>query len=145
MAREVPRARRLKQPIGVVVLDLDHFKRLNDSHGHEAGDFVLARVGELLRATTRRGDIPCRFGGEEFGVILPGATLEVARMKAESLRAAFASMSFELEGLHLGTFTLSAGVAVLVPPREDWAAVLREADRALYAAKAGGRNRVVVA
>ena len=145
MAREVPRARRLKQPIGVIVLDLDHFKRLNDTHGHEAGDFVLARVGELLRATTRGSDIPCRFGGEEFGVILPGATLEATRAKAETLRAAFHGMSFELEGLHLGTFTLSAGVAVLLPPREDWAAVLREADRALYAAKEGGRNRVVTA
>jgi diguanylate cyclase len=143
MAREVPRARRLKQPIGFVILDLDHFKRLNDTHGHDAGDFVLARVGELLRSSTRGSDIPCRFGGEEFGVILPGATLEVARMKAEALRVAFQGMSFEMEGLALGTFTLSAGVAVLTPPEEDWAAVLREADRALYAAKEGGRNRVV--
>ncbi|HUP30246.1 MAG TPA: CHASE domain-containing protein [Usitatibacter sp.] len=145
MSREVPRALRLKQTVGVIVLDLDHFKQLNDTHGHEAGDFVLARVGELLRTTTRGGDIACRFGGEEFGVILPGASLEVARIRAEALRTAFQGMSFDLEGLALGTFTLSAGVAALGPLKSDWAAVLREADRALYAAKQAGRNRVVVA
>jgi diguanylate cyclase (GGDEF)-like protein len=143
MSREVPRALRLKQTVGVIVLDLDHFKQLNDSHGHDAGDYVLARVGELLRNATRAGDIACRFGGEEFGVILPGATLEVARMRAEALRAAFQAMTFELEGVDLGSFTLSAGVAVLSPAETDWAAVLREADRALYAAKQAGRNRVL--
>lgn len=143
MSREVPRAMRLKQTVGVIVLDLDHFKVLNDTHGHEAGDFVLARVGELMRTTTRAGDIACRLGGEEFGVILPGASLEIARVRAEALRAAFQAISFELEGLHLGSFTLSAGVAALSPESGDWAAVLREADRALYAAKQAGRNRVV--
>jgi diguanylate cyclase (GGDEF)-like protein len=145
MSREVPRALRLKQTVGVIVLDLDHFKQLNDTHGHEAGDFVLARVGELLRTATRGGDIACRFGGEEFGVILPGASLEVARMRAEALRAAFQAMAFDLDGLALGSFTLSAGVAALCPLKNDWAAILREADRALYAAKQAGRNRVVVA
>ena len=145
MAREVPRALRLGQPIGVVVLDLDHFKQLNDGHGHDAGDFVLARVGELLRTSTRSADIACRFGGEEFGVILPGATLESARVRAEAIRAAFQAMTFELDGLTLGSFTLSAGVCALSARQTDWAAALRAADRALYAAKQAGRNRVVTA
>jgi diguanylate cyclase (GGDEF)-like protein len=143
MNREVPRALRLNQSVGLIVMDLDHFKQLNDTHGHEAGDFVLARVGEMLRTSTRGGDIACRFGGEEFGVILPGASLEVARMRAEALRAAYQAMAFDLDGIALGSFTLSAGVAALCPLNQDWAAVLREADRALYAAKQAGRNRVV--
>jgi diguanylate cyclase (GGDEF)-like protein len=145
MAREVPRATRLGLSIGFVVLDLDHFKQLNDTHGHDAGDSVLAQVGELLRTTTRGSDIACRFGGEEFGVILPGATLEVARLRAEAIRGAFKAMDFRLDGKALGSYTLSAGVSALPPTGTDWAAALREADRALYAAKQAGRNRVVTA
>ena len=143
MGREVPRAARLGHSVAVIVLDLDHFKRLNDTHGHDAGDFVLMRFAELLRNATRGGDIPCRFGGEEFGLILPGVTLDVARRRADAIRAAYHDMAFEFEGASLGHFTLSAGVAALQPSQRDWPAVLREADRALYAAKQAGRNRVL--
>ena len=145
MGRELPRARRMVHPIGAIVLDLDHFKNLNDTFGHDAGDFVLARVGEMLRAATRGSDIACRFGGEEFGVILPGANLESTRAKAEAIRAAFASRALEFEGVPLGPITLSAGVSALPPDRQDWAQVMRLADRALYTAKQAGRNRVIAA
>ncbi|HET7730811.1 MAG TPA: CHASE domain-containing protein [Usitatibacter sp.] len=145
MMRELPRARRMGQSVGAIVLDLDHFKQLNDTHGHDAGDFVLARVGELLRNATRAGDIAARFGGEEFCLILPGSSLEVARARAEAIRAAYQGMAFDFDGLALGPFTLSAGVAALSPLSDDWSSVLRDADRALYAAKQAGRNRVLAA
>ena len=145
MSRELPRARRLNQGIGAIILDLDHFKQLNDTFGHDAGDFVLARMGELLRHATRGSDIPCRFGGEEFGVILPGASLEATRNKAEAIRSAFAAMHLDFEGEQLGSLTLSAGVAALPPGKQDWAQVMRLADKALYTAKQAGRNRVIAA
>ncbi len=145
MGRELPRARRSNHAIGVIVLDLDHFKTLNDTFGHDAGDFVLARVGELLRHATRESDIACRLGGEEFGVILPDATLEVTRNKAESIRAAYASLDLNYDGQPLGTLTLSAGVASLAAGKEDWAQTMRTADKALYTAKQAGRNRVIAA
>ena len=143
IGRELTRARRTAESVGLVVLDLDHFKQLNDSHGHDAGDFVLCRVAELLRSATRASDIACRLGGEEFAVILPGATLEVARNRAEAIRAAFASLSLEFGGRALGPFSLSAGVSALGPAEKDWAAVVQQADRALYTAKQAGRNRVL--
>ena len=145
MSRELPRARRTNHGIGLILLDLDHFKMLNDTFGHEAGDFVLARLGELLRHATRGGDIACRFGGEEFGLILPGASLEAARNKAEAIRGAYAAMNLEFEGAPLGLLTLSAGVAAQPPGKQDWATVMRLADKALYTAKEAGRNRVIAA
>jgi len=145
MAREVARAGRARQDVGVIALDIDHFKQLNDTHGHDMGDLVLQRVGELLRTATRAGDIACRMGGEEFAVILPGATAEAARYRAESIRSAFGAMRFDYEGREVGPFTLSAGVSSLPPESRDWAQALRQADRALYAAKQAGRNRVLVA
>ena len=145
MAREMSRARRANQSVGIIVLDIDHFKRLNDTHGHEAGDQVLVRVGQLLRTATRGGDIPCRFGGEEFGVILPGADLGISRDRAEAIRTTFAGMKFDIDGLQIGPFTLSAGVSSLAPTEQDWTTAIRHADRALYAAKQAGRNRVLTA
>ncbi len=145
MSRELPRARRMNTGIGAIIFDLDHFKLLNDTYGHDAGDFVLARVGELLRNATRGSDIACRRGGEEFGVIMPGATLEATRNKAEAIRAAFAAMTLEFEGTSLGLLTLSAGVAALPPGQQDWVQVMRMADKALYTAKQAGRNRVIAA
>jgi diguanylate cyclase (GGDEF)-like protein len=145
MPRELARAKRGKQPVGLIALDIDHFKKLNDSYGHEVGDLVLQRIGELLLTATRGDDIACRMGGEEFALILPGATPEGTRYRAESIRAAFANIQFDYEGMKVGSFTLSAGVAELSVGVQDWSHVLRRADRALYAAKQAGRNRVVVA
>ncbi|HST01013.1 MAG TPA: diguanylate cyclase, partial [Usitatibacter sp.] len=145
MIRELPRARRFGQTVGVLVLDIDHFKRLNDTYGHDAGDFVLERTGEMLRAASRGSDIACRFGGEEFAVILPGAPLLVARNRAEGLRAAIESMQLEFGGRELGPLTVSIGVAAMAPHVQDWSFTLQQADRALYAAKQAGRNKVVAA
>ena len=145
MAREVARAKRAGQAVGVIAVDIDHFKRLNDTHGHDMGDLVLQRVGELLRTATRAGDIACRMGGEEFALILPGATPEATRYRAESIRSGFNALRFDYEGREVGPFTLSAGVSSLPPEAQDWAYALRQADRALYAAKQAGRNRVLSA
>src|SRR5258707_1109363 len=145
MGRELPRARRLGESVGVIVLDIDHFKNLNDTFGHDAGDFVLERTGELLRAATRNSDIACRFGGEEFAVILPGATLLVARNRAEAIRAALESLEIEFDGKAIGPLTVSAGVASMPPHGQDWTYTLQQADRALYTAKQSGRNKVIAA
>ncbi|MGZ5047084.1 MAG: sensor domain-containing diguanylate cyclase [Usitatibacter sp.] len=145
MGRELPRARRLGESVGVIVIDIDHFKRLNDTYGHDAGDYVLERVSELLRAATRNSDIACRFGGEEFALILPGATLLVARSRAEAIRASFESLEVEFEGKPIGPLTVSAGVASMPPHGQDWTYTLQQADRALYTAKQAGRNKVVAA
>ncbi len=143
MGRELTRAKRTSESVGLVVLDLDHFKQLNDTHGHDAGDFVLCRLAELLQSATRASDIASRIGGEEFAVILPGATLEVARNRAEAIRAGFASLALDFGGKPLGPLSLSAGVAALAPTDTDWAGVVQAADRALYTAKQAGRNRVL--
>ena len=144
MERETQRARREGSNVGVIVLDIDHFKSLNDTFGHDAGDHVLARTGELLRHLARGSDIACRFGGEEFALILPGAGLQVAAERAEAIRSLFESTPFEYEGRRLPPMTLSAGVAALAPGAGDWAESLHQADRALYTAKQAGRNRVIV-
>lgn len=145
MGRELPRARRLGESVGVIVLDIDHFKRLNDTYGHDAGDLVLAKTGDMLRAAARKGDIACRFGGEEFAVVLPGASLVVARNRAEAIRASLESMRIAFEGQEIGPLTISAGVAAVPPHAQDWAYAMHQADRALYTAKQAGRNKVVAA
>jgi diguanylate cyclase (GGDEF)-like protein len=145
MGRELPRARRLGQSVGVIVLDIDHFKKLNDTYGHDAGDAVLARTGELLRNATRKQDIACRFGGEEFAVVLPGATLDIARNRAESIRVALEALRVPFDGRELGPLTVSAGVAAVPPHAQDWSFAMQQADRALYVAKQAGRNKVVAA
>jgi diguanylate cyclase (GGDEF)-like protein len=143
--RELPRARRLNQSVGVIVLDIDHFKLLNDTYGHDAGDIVLAKTGELLRSASRKGDIACRFGGEEFAIVLPGATLAIARTRAEDIRSTVEAMRFHFEGETIGPLTVSAGVAAMPPHAQDWGFVMHQADRALYTAKQAGRNKVFAA
>ena len=145
MSREIPRARRAREPIGVVLIDLDRFKQLNDQYGHDAGDYVLREFATLLDRSTRREDIACRMGGEEFAIVMPGATLELARDRAESIRAALERMPLEFRARALTSATLSAGVAAFPSHGDSWAEVVQHADRALYAAKLAGRNQVVLA
>lgn len=140
LRRELERARRYELPLSVLLLDLDHFKRLNDEHGHLVGDQVLARLGEILREQVRAVDLVARYGGEEFAVVLPETGAHEARELAERLRA---TVEAEFRG-ELGV-TLSAGVAA--NPRREASVedVISAADKALYASKEGGRNRVSLA
>jgi diguanylate cyclase (GGDEF)-like protein len=136
-------AARLNEPLAVVMTDVDHFKSVNDTYGHQAGDAVLRQVAEALRDTAREIDRVGRYGGEEFLVLLPGANLEDARHYAERARAAVAGREFAYEGGSLRR-TLSAGVAAWPHPDvRHQEALVKLADDALYAAKTSGRNRVV--
>ena len=137
-SRELERARRYTQPLSVVMIDLDHFKRVNDEHGHAAGDQVLTSVARLLEAQVRQSDLVVRWGGEEFVVVAPMTRLEGAARLAEKLRAQLA----RLRGRPAGVVTGSFGVAELLPG-DGVESVLYRADLALYRAKKGGRNAVV--
>jgi diguanylate cyclase (GGDEF)-like protein/PAS domain S-box-containing protein len=143
--QEIARAQRGGSPIAAVLLDIDHFKRFNDTFGHAAGDHVLRELGAILLRAGRLSDVPCRYGGEEFLLLLPDASREVARRRAEEVREALRALQLEWEGLPLGTVTVSAGVAVFPDDGADRAALLKSADQALYRAKELGRDRVVVA
>jgi diguanylate cyclase (GGDEF)-like protein len=145
LAIEQRRALRRGSSIGVMMLDVDHFKRYNDSFGHAAGDALLRAIGGILQRTVREGDMPCRYGGEEFVVILPGADLANTRQRAEVLRLAIANWRPEPGDSALGSVTASIGVACFPGHGNTWQAALKRADEALYAAKDAGRNRVVVA
>lgn len=142
LARETSRARRNKQPLSIVMLDIDHFKRFNDNHGHEGGDALLAAFGQLIARHARGEDIACRYGGEEFALILPGASLSVAADRAEELREAVKHLNLELRGKSLGPISLSAGVASFPEHGDQGTRVMAVADAALYRAKQSGRDRV---
>ncbi|MFN7134339.1 MAG: diguanylate cyclase, partial [Myxococcales bacterium] len=138
LARELARTRRLGAPMSFVLFDIDHFKRVNDEHGHAAGNAVLADVARLLREQVRATDVPVRWGGEELLVVLPEIPADGARMFAERVRHAVAA--HRADGLP--NVTVSAGVAQLEPGEEPPVALVR-ADAALYEAKRSGRNRVL--
>lgn len=137
IVRMTARATRAGEPLGVILLDIDHFKQLNDAYGHEAGDQALISVARLLRERSRLGDVVARYGGEEFVVLCPGADLAEAGNVAESFRAEIE----RYDGPPIG-FTASFGVAAFPASASDPVALLRTADAALYKAKRGGRNRV---
>lgn len=131
-------------PVALILFDLDHFKQVNDTYGHPAGDAILKQVAELLRISCRTRDVICRYGGEEFAVVLPNADREAATLVAERMREVVAQRIMRLpHGTDLGwTLTLSAGVAVCPGDADSPVELLVQADRALYAAKTAGRNRV---
>ena len=143
LPREAERCERRGRPLSVLMLDVDHFKRFNDEHGHAAGDALLARIGQVLAATTRGEDIACRFGGEEFTVVMPEADVEQATARAEQIRAAIAEASILYLGRELGPVTASIGVDELRAGMDTPQTMMARADRALYAAKAQRRNRVL--
>jgi diguanylate cyclase (GGDEF)-like protein len=145
MALELVRAKRAKQTVGVIMVDIDRFKEIEEEFGLGCAEHLLKQFARLLDKGTRDSDITCRLGGAQFAVGMPGASVEHARMRAENLRAALESTSVECAGKSLGQVTLSAGVADYPQHGEDWASLLQRAHRALYAAKGEGRNRVTVA
>ena len=143
--REVSRARREKSALGILLCDLDHFKRINDTRGHEAGDEVLREVARHFKGAVRPYDAVGRYGGEEFLILLPGCELRTTRQRAEELRAAIAAHPVQTAQGNIPV-TLSMGVLVSRDwPQMDADALLRTADGALYRAKAAGRNRVELA
>jgi diguanylate cyclase len=135
-----------RQPLSLLMLDIDHFKKFNDTYGHQLGDEVIRLVGGCLTACTKGRDIACRYGGEEFAVILPTTDLSGAATVAEQIRATVAGKKITRKRTNetLSTITLSIGVAEWRPSEglEEW---VGRADEALYAAKQGGRNRVELA
>ncbi len=145
LLRELRRATRNQRPLGVIMLDLDHFKQFNDQFGHEAGDTLLRDLGAFLKTHVRGEDIVCRYGGEEFTLILPEASLEDTRQRAEQLREGVKQLQPQFQNQSLGTITLSLGVSVFPEHGPSAEELLRAADAALYRAKAEGRDRVVVA
>jgi diguanylate cyclase (GGDEF)-like protein/PAS domain S-box-containing protein len=143
LEREVSRARREGAPLSLVMLDIDHFKRVNDTYGHQAGDEALKMLARTLLADIRTEDVACRYGGEEFLILLPRMPLDAARMRAEGWRRSVEDLILE-HGEFPIRFTISLGVAAYPEHGKTPDDLTRRADQALYCAKAGGRNRVEV-
>ena len=143
--RETRRAIRTEHGLGLLLMDLDHFKKFNDTFGHEAGDTVLRETAAFLLKSVRAEDIVCRFGGEEFVVILPMASLPVTEARAERIRSRLSELVITHRGQSLGTLTVSMGVAELPQHGTSTRELLEAADAALYRAKREGRDRVMVA
>lgn len=141
MERELLRARRRCRPLSVLMFDVDHFKRINDTYGHLAGDEVLSELCNRARSLLRQEELLARYGGEEFVLLLPETTLADARAAAERLRSAVAMAPFHTEQAEIAV-TISVGVAQFSGDSQSVAALLDQADQQLYAAKRGGRNRV---
>lgn len=144
LAREWVASERNHRPLSILLLDIDHFKTVNDNHGHNIGDLALKRLAEMLGEHSRRPDIACRIGGEEFFILAPETALPGALRQAERLREAFESKSINVEGIDLH-LTISLGVAQKCAGMASPEELLKIADEALYQAKREGRNRVIAA
>jgi len=145
LEREIRRAARAEQSVAILLLDLDHFKKFNDTYGHDAGDTVLREAASFLTRNVRAEDIVCRFGGEEFVVILPTASLENAQNRAERIRSKLRELTVLHHGQSLGMITVSIGVSAFPINGTSSRELLASADSALYCAKREGRDRVIVA
>jgi diguanylate cyclase (GGDEF)-like protein len=140
-AVEIKRAERQNAPLAVVLIDIDFFKQVNDNHGHEAGDQVLAAFAGLCRTVVREQDVAARLGGEEFGLLLPGTDRDQARALADRLRVEVEAQPLEVIPVPI---TISLGISEVLPEENTVDAALSRADKALYAAKRTGRNKVVL-
>ena len=146
MATEVERSKRFGQDVGLVLLDIDDFKRVNDTYGHQQGDVVLKEVARILRESCREIDEPARYGGEELAVVLPGTDLEGAYNLAERVREGIEALRLPVTG-NGGALAVTAsfGVAALPASANDMRGLVAAADEALYEAKRAGKNRTVSA
>ena len=142
LERELRRSMRTQESLGVLMIDVDHFKKFNDTFGHEAGNLVLRELAGVLKARTRASDVASRMGGEEMVVILPGPDLEASRIKAEILREGVSHLKLKHLGNLLGPVTISVGVASFPEHGQANDELFRAADTALYCAKHDGRNCV---
>jgi diguanylate cyclase (GGDEF)-like protein/PAS domain S-box-containing protein len=145
LERELLRAGRNHENLGVMMLDIDHFKRFNDTYGHQAGDALLKTLGGFFTANIRGEDVACRYGGEEFLLLLPGSSLAAAEKRAEELRKKIHNLTVEFQEQTLPTVSLSFGIAVFPQHGSTAAQLIHNADQALYRAKAEGRDRVATA
>ncbi|MBL8099715.1 MAG: GGDEF domain-containing protein [Anaerolineales bacterium] len=143
LEKEFSKAARENSSLSVILLDVDHFKKFNDTYGHKCGDFVLQSLAKFLNENVRKGDIICRFGGEEFVILMPNADTNAAQERAELLRKEFENMLFEYDDKKLKC-TFSAGVASFPSHALQSELLLSLADQALYQSKANGRNCVTV-
>ena len=140
---EILRAKRTHEPLSIAIMDIDHFKAVNDAHGHQFGDLILKKFADFMLASTRQNDIACRYGGEEFVLFMPNITSAQAEERAEYLHRMVAETFAEIEGQNL-RLTISIGIAMFPYDGLDQDQVLNHADIALYQAKAAGRNKVVL-
>jgi len=144
--RELHRAVRSETPaVAFMMIDIDHFKKINDTFGHDAGDMVLRELSYILTRKSRKDDIACRFGGEEFVLCLPSASRAIAEKRATDIRESVERLSLRYEGRDMGAITVSIGISTYPDLGETPAELIKKADQALYQAKENGRNRVVVA
>ena len=141
--REIAQSLRNETEFCLAMIDVDNFKQLNDRYGHTAGDLVLKSLARILENNTRRGDISCRYGGEEFAILLPGASLEGARKRAQQWRKAFQMLHPSFNGHELQV-TLSIGIASYPQHGMDVDSIVGAADKALYESKEKGKNKVTV-
>lgn len=145
LKQEISRAMRQNYPLGIIMIDIDHFKNFNDSFGHQAGDSLLSQFGQFLQTNIRAEDIACRYGGEEFLLILPNSQLEVIQQRAEFLREGAMNLHvFDNEKIFTG-IAISAGIAMYPQHGANIEDLIRSADNALYQAKQNGRNQVMIA
>jgi len=143
LERELSRATRNGGSVAVLMIDIDHFKGFNDTFGHQAGDTLLREVGELLKGRTRGQDLACRYGGEEFAIVMTQASLEAAINRAENLRREVKQINVQHGGQSLGVVNISVGVSIFPVHASAMDELIRLADEALYRAKHGGRDQVV--
>ncbi len=143
LEKEIIRARRHTRDLSFLMFDIDHFKKINDVHGHLAGDFVLKELARIVQGRIRRDEVFARYGGEEFAIVLPETTLDGARSLAEGLREKVEQSRFVFQNEHIKV-TISIGVATLSDLDKTSMDLIRNADAKLYEAKRGGRNRVVM-
>ncbi len=143
--REMARSKRNGVSLGVIMMDIDKFKDFNDTFGHEAGDAMLKALGSFLQSPVRKEDIVCRYGGEEFIIILPGASLKVSAARARKLCEEIKPLTAEYGSNRLGPISLSLGVAAFPDHGSTWTEVVQAADLALLRAKKEGRARVIIA
>ncbi len=141
--REIAHARRDGKSMCIAMIDVDNFKSFNDRYGHKAGDMILKSLGDILQANTRKSDVSCRYGGEEFVVVMPNATTDGARRRAQQWRKAFQLLQNSFNGQELQA-TISVGLASFPEHGKDGENVLNAADKALYESKRRGKNRVTV-
>jgi diguanylate cyclase (GGDEF)-like protein len=142
--RELARAARGRASLGVIMMDIDHFKHFNDTYGHAVGDLLLKELGAFAQKSLRQSDIACRYGGEEFLLILPEANLETTSERARQICLGVSQLHFQNQSLAEASVTLSLGVSAYPVHGLTSEALIHAADSALYQAKNEGRNRVIV-